>query len=97
MGVQRKCPKCLTWNNEESHCVKCHELIDPVLIEDEREKVREEIRNSVPLTKLDIFIERWKNSKYLLLRIIYKIVYSIAIIFVSIAGFFAWLAASPNG
>ena len=97
MGIQRKCSKCLTWNNDESNCKNCNELIDPVLIEVEREKVREVVRNSVPPTKLDVFIDRWKNSKYLVLRILYKILYSIAVIFVSIATFFAWLAASPNG
>ena len=97
MGIQRKCSKCQTWNNDESHCLNCNELIDPVLIEEEREKIREEVRNSKPPTKLDLFIDRWKNSKYLILRILYKILYSIAVIFVSIATFFAWLAASPNG
>lgn len=97
MGVQRKCHKCATWNNAETHCVQCNELIDPILIEEEREKVREEIRNSIPPTKLDVFIDRWKNSKYLVLRITYKVLYSIAVVFAAIATFFAWLAASPNG
>lgn len=97
MGVQRKCPKCSTWNNAESHCIQCNELLDPVLIEEQREAIREEIRQNKPLTKLDIFIDNWKNSNYFLIRLSYKILYSIAVIFASIAGFFAWLAASPNG
>lgn len=97
MGVQRKCHKCQTWNNAESNCVNCNELLDPILIENEREKVREKIRLSTPPTKLDLFIEGWKNSKYILLRILYKILYSIAVVFASIAALFAWIAASPNG
>lgn len=97
MGVQRKCLNCNTWNGEESHCIACGLLIDPVLIENEREKLREVRRNSIPPTKLDLFLLSWKNSRFHLVRVLYIVLYSIAVTFIAIASFFAWLAATPNG
>lgn len=97
MAVERKCPKCLTWNSDEDYCVSCGTLISPVKIEAERERVREEIRQNSPLSKTDIFIDKWKNSRFFLIRWLYKILYTISVIFIGIASFFAWMAASPNG
>lgn len=97
MGVERKCPKCSTWNQDEDNCRNCGELLSPELIEIKREEVREEIRKSTPLPPLDIFLEKWKNSRFWLLRVLYKVLRTIAVIFLGIASFFAYLAASPNG
>ena len=72
-------------------------MISPIKIEEERERVREEIRQNAPLSKTDIFINNWKNSRFFLVRWLYKIVYTISVIFIGIASFFAWMAASPNG
>lgn len=97
MAIQRKCPNCGLWNNDEDSCVSCGTLLSPKLIEEEKEKKREERRNSIQPTKLDIFIEKWENSRFWVLRILYKVLYTIAMIFFSIAAFFAWLATAPNG
>ena len=97
MATERKCPSCNIWNNNEDYCKSCGALLSPKIIEEKREEVREERRKSIPPTKFDLFIDRWENSKYVLLRILYKIVYAISIGFIAIASFFAWLAASPNG
>jgi len=97
MSVQRKCVKCQTWNKDEDYCTKCGELLSPRLIEEKRERVREEIRRSKPPSKLDIFIHNWKNSSNFFVKAIYYILYSIGFIFFAIAAFFAWLAAAPNG
>lgn len=97
MAVERKCLVCQTWNNDNDYCTNCGNLLSPVLIEEKRERERELRRNLVPPTKLDIFIDNWKNSRFLVLRVIYQILYGIAFIFFAIASFFAYLAASPNG
>ncbi len=97
MAVERKCTKCGTWNRDEDFCVQCGNSISPRQIELERELKREEIRKNTPPTSLDRFIERWKNSPYFLLRVLYQIVYGVSVAFVAIASFFAYLAASPNG
>lgn len=97
MATERKCPSCSIWNKEEDYCINCGTLISPIIIEQKREEMREERRKGIPPTKFDIFLDRWENSRYLLLRILYKVVYTITIGFLAIASFFAWLAASPNG
>ncbi len=97
MAVQRKCPGCGTWNEEDDHCTRCGHLLNPVLIEARREEERERQRQSIPPDKLDIFLHRWKHSRYPVLRVLYTVLYSIAMIFFAIASFFAWIAASPNG
>lgn len=97
MAIERKCPNCGTWNQDNDYCSSCGTLISPIIIEEEREKEREERRKNAPLSKTDIFINNWKNSRFLLLRWLYKILYTISVIFIGIASFFAWMAASPNG
>lgn len=92
MSVQRKCPSCNTWNTNEKYCSSCNTLIDPILIEEEREN----IRNS-NTSNFDRFLHNWEHSDYFFLRLLYKVIYTIFFIFFAIAGFFAWLAASPNG
>ncbi|MGJ8661621.1 MAG: hypothetical protein ACSHXL_06260 [Bacteroidota bacterium] len=97
MGIERKCPNCHSWNGENDNCINCGYLLSPELIEIKREEIREEIRQTKPLPPMDIFLEKWKNSRFWLLRILYKIIRTIAFIFLGIASFFAYLAASPNG
>lgn len=96
MPVERKCPNCHTWNNDDDYCVSCGTLLSPTLIEKKREEQRENERYRPP-TAFDKFIERWKNSRFWFLRILYQILYSIGVIFITIASFFAWLTAAPNG
>lgn len=96
MATERKCPKCLTWNKDQDFCTECGEVISPKIIEEKREAEREKKRFRPP-TKFDLFIQRWSNSRFWLLRALYKVLYTIGVIFFSIASFFAWLAASPNG
>lgn len=96
MAVERKCLSCNTWNKDNDYCVSCGEVISPVIIEENREKEREKQRYKPP-TKFEIFLDKWKNSKYFLLKAIYYVLYTIGFIFFTIASFFAWLAASPNG
>ena len=97
MAIERKCPKCGIWNSDNDFCVECGTVLSPIIIEEEREKSREEIRKNTPLSKTDVFLNNWKNSRYFLLRWSYKILYTISVIFFGIASFFAWMAASPNG
>lgn len=97
MSVQRKCPECGTWNNDEHFCTNCGALLDPVLIEEQREEEREERRRNTPPSKLDVFIDKWKNHPFFLFKALYYILYTIGFIFFAVASFFAWIAASPNG
>lgn len=97
MAIERKCSSCKQWNKDEDYCAHCGALLSPEILEKQREQLREERRKSIPPSKLDLFLERWENSRFLALRIIYKILYYTSVAFIAIASFFAWLAASPNG
>lgn len=96
MATERKCPKCQIWNKDEDYCVNCGEVLSPVIIEEKREEQREKQRYRPP-TKFDKFIEKWRNSRFWFLRVLYRVFYTIGVIFFAIASFFAWIAASPNG
>lgn len=97
MSVQQKCPECQTWNVDRDYCSNCGTTVSSMLIEENRELKRENRRKNKAPSALELFIEKWEKSNYFLLRLLYKLVYTIAFIFFSIASFFAYLAASPNG
>lgn len=97
MAVQRKCSQCATWNNDEDYCVNCGNVLSPQLIEVEKEKVRKKRRESALPSKLDVFIDHWKGSKYWVFRALYQLLYSVAVIFFSIGAFFAWLVTGAYG
>lgn len=94
--IQRKCPSCGTWNKANSHCVNCNALLDPVLIQVEESNSRKPTWTKKE-TAFDRFILKWQNHPFAPLRWLYKILYTIGVVFFAIASFFAWLAASPNG
>ena len=97
MSVERKCPDCNHWNRENDYCSVCGTVLSPAIIEDKREEEREERRKKEPKTPLDLFLENWENSRFLLIRISFKIVYTIWAIVMGIAFFFAYLTIGSNG
>jgi hypothetical protein len=97
MSVQRKCSTCQTWNSDVHHCSNCGTPISSRIIEEHREAKRENRRQNKLPSNLELFILKWEGSNYFILRVLYKIVYTIAFIFLAIASFFAYLAAAPNG
>ncbi len=97
MSTERKCPSCGKWNLDQDYCTACKTLLSPIIIEEKREAEREHRRLTTPPSSMDIFLDKWKNHRFWVLRILYKIVYTVSVIFVGIASLFAYLAASPNG
>lgn len=96
MAVERKCLNCGKWNGDEDHCISCGALLSPELIEEKREEERVQRRYRPP-DRFDHFIHAWKHSRFFALKGLYYVLYTIGFIFFSVAAFFAWLAASPNG
>ncbi len=97
MPTERKCPSCGNWNTDQDYCSTCNTILSPEIIEEKREEKREHRRLTTPPSSADIFLAKWKNHRFWVLRILYKIVYTVFVIFVGIASLFAYLAASPNG
>lgn len=95
--IERKCLACGQWNQSENRCTNCNNPISPEEITRVEEKIKLEIERNIPKTNFELFVERMKNHRYLFVRIIYKISYSITLVFAAIGGFFAWMIAMANG
>ena len=95
--IERKCLSCKTWNNEEDYCKNCGEALSPKALDVKREKrLADEEAAKVP-SKVDVYLEKAKHSKYFLVRIVYYIVYSIFMIIGGLGAIMAWLTALANG
>ena len=97
MSVERKCGNCQTWNTDRNYCLECGGIISAELKDKLDFKKKEEAIRNAPKTKFEVFLEKWKDSSNFILKGLYYICYSIAFIFFSIAGLFAYLAAAANG
>ncbi|MFT5824305.1 MAG: putative membrane protein YvbJ [Crocinitomix sp.] len=95
--IERKCLSCGTWNKEEDNCTNCgNPISQKEIIKVETKKKRLEEANK-PKDKFELFAERLKNHKYFFMRVIYKIGYSIGMVFATIGAFIAWGVAMANG
>jgi len=89
--LQIKCKSCQTWNTDVDYCTTCNTVIsmeEEARLEDEI--YAEKIRNK-PKSKLDIFIEKYKNHPNIIVKGIFYIFYSVYFIVMSIGAFMAWL------
>ena len=95
--IERKCLKCNTWNGEEKFCTACGAALAPeeIIKEEEEKKISAELAK--PKDRLDILIEKAKGSKYLLVRLGFYSLYSVAFIVTAIGSFFAYLIAWAVG
>lgn len=95
--IERKCLNCGTWNKDQDRCVNCDHPISQVEIDrvTAREKRKQELEK--PKDAFQLFTEKLKTHRYLAIRIIYQIGYSVAVIFGAIGAFFAWMIALADG
>ena len=95
--MERKCPKCGVWNNDEDYCKDCGTLISPSKIavkEEEERKAKFQMRKP---GKLDEWFEKFAASKNPFVKILYYILYSIWFIFAALIGFALYIAAASPG
>lgn len=97
MAVERRCLSCGTWNKDNDYCSSCNAPLAPEIIKEIKETERLEKIANQPPDKLDIFVEKWKNHKFFVVRLSFMICYSIWTVFMAIGGFFTWLAATSVG
>ncbi|MEO9533096.1 MAG: hypothetical protein ABJG68_09175 [Crocinitomicaceae bacterium] len=94
--IERKCLKCGVWNKDEDYCNSCQEPLSPRALDKvKEEKKAEEERNRVP-SKSEVLMLKAKNSKYLLVRWMYYVLYSIFMVIGAIGAMMAWMAALAN-
>ncbi|MFK8044506.1 MAG: hypothetical protein AB8B72_03355 [Crocinitomicaceae bacterium] len=95
-NIQRKCGNCNTWNGNVDYCLNCNHPIS-IKIQEKIEKAKKaEIAAQQPKDKLDIIAERYKNHRFILVRVLYHVFNSIFMVFMgigsAIAYFIAWTA-----
>lgn len=94
---QRKCSNCGHWNDAVDYCVECNHLISLTKqIEIEQEAKAEAKANETP-DKFDIFLHAFENSRFLPIRLVYKLLYSIWLGFIAILSFFLYALAWGPG
>ncbi|MBK6950550.1 MAG: hypothetical protein IPH24_00490 [Crocinitomicaceae bacterium] len=95
--IERKCLKCYTWNQDERFCKSCGAALAPEEIIKEEDEKKAFIESQKAPDKLDILLNKAKHSKYLLVRILFYIFYSVAMVVFAIASFVAYLVAWSPG
>ena len=95
--IERKCLNCGTWNKDEDFCINCGSPISPEEIDRVETKKKIEEEKNKPLDGWDLLMEKMKNHRSGFVRVMYKVMYSIGMVFAAIGGFFAWLIAMANG
>jgi len=95
--IERKCLKCSTWNGEEDFCVNCGEPLSPKEIQKKEDALKKIELENKPKDKLDILMERAKNSKYLVVRWMFYSAYSVGVMVAAIGSFLAYLVAWTAG
>jgi hypothetical protein len=97
MSTLRICAKCHTWNENQDHCTNCGHLLNPDLIRKIELEKKEKLEAGRELDKVDLFLHKVKNSRFILVRVAYYLFYSIWFIFTAIVSFFiAIIAAGPG-
>jgi hypothetical protein len=95
--IERKCLKCSTWNNDEKFCKSCGAALAPEEISRQEDERWAEEQAKRPRPKLDILLDKAKHSRYLIVRILFYAVYSVAVVVFAVASFFAYLVAWSPG
>jgi len=91
--IERKCLKCSTWNNDEKFCKNCGTAIAPEEITREEDERYAAVQANRPKPKLDILLDKARNSKYFVVRAMFYVVYSVAVVVFAIASLMAYLVA----
>lgn len=96
-SIQRRCKNCNTWNDEIDFCTNCGSIIS--IKESEKIEAKEKaiIEANKPKDKIDLFVEKYKNHKFLPIRFIFYIFYSVWLVFMGIGSFLAWAVAWAAG
>jgi len=94
MASHVKCPNCGVYNTNEEYCTQCNTLLsykkrrELAFAQDKKDRLeRERLQNEASPS----FYERYKDHKFLIVRVLVKITHSIWLGFMAIGVFIAWL------
>jgi hypothetical protein len=97
MSSNKKCPKCDIWNEDLSHCSNCNELLDYWKIRELEVTKKEKTFKDRPLSDSELFFKNMKYSRFLMVKAVYYIFYSIWAAVMAIVSFFLMMIAYGPG
>lgn len=97
MATERKCPKCGFWNQNQDNCTNCGQLLNPTIIRKKEDIEQKKAFSAKPPDKLDIYLQRFKNSRIFIVRWLYYILYSIWFVFGVTVSFILYMVAGTVG
>ena len=94
MASHVKCPNCGVYNTNEEYCTQCNTLLsykkrrELAFAQEKKDGLeRERLQNEASPS----FYEKYKDHKFLIVRVFVKITHSIWLGFMAIGVFIAWL------
>ncbi|MES2627689.1 MAG: hypothetical protein V4616_01860 [Bacteroidota bacterium] len=97
MSTQRKCPNCKTWNGDNDHCTECGYLLNYSIRLAEENKEREIEWEKKNRDRFDEYLHRFKTSRWLPVRVLYYILYSIWFTLFALVSFLIYSVAAGPG
>ena len=95
--MERKCPNCGHWNKDEDFCENCGSPISPKEVEKERAVAREKKLAVRKPNKVDIWLEKIKESKNPFVKFVYYVVGGVWFVIMSIMVAVLYLVAGTPG
>ncbi len=95
--IERKCAKCGTWNQDVDYCLSCSNPISLKAQEKIEQIEKKAIADSLPEDRIDVFLKSYKNHRFFVVRWVYYFFNSIAMVFMAIGSFIAYLIAWTAG
>lgn len=94
---QQKCPNCKEWNENASRCIHCDTPLTAAELNIEYRKKIEKDDASKEESKAFIYFQGLKTSKYLGVRVIYQVLFSLWSVYMFFVAVFTWIIATTVG
>ncbi|MES2628504.1 MAG: hypothetical protein V4616_05995 [Bacteroidota bacterium] len=95
--TSRKCPNCGTWNTDTDHCESCDHLLNYQVKLVQEQEQREQDWREREKDKMDLYLARFRNSRYWPVKVVYYILYSVWFLLFTIVSFLAFVVLSHPG
>lgn len=95
--MERKCTICGTWNLDNDFCTSCGKAISPIELEKIEVIKRQSFADKLEQSIVDKEFMKYKNSKNVFVRQLFKIMYSFWVVYMAIISFMLWLIALVTG
>ncbi|MCX6181362.1 MAG: hypothetical protein NT150_05510 [Bacteroidetes bacterium] len=97
MSISKRCPKCHTWNNDRDYCEQCNQLLNHETARKIEVEQQEQQHLNREKDSVDIFLHNMRHSRYIIIRAVFYLFYSVWFVFTAIVSLgVAIVAAGPG-